>query len=130
MEESSGGNWFDRTWRNRDAESHRIPTFVRCAALQEQPDGTANCGLHDKKRPEPCSLFPVWYEDIETMVLEGKATHTRARGLPRCTWFDVLIVPGDWPVLERRNPDGTLPWDSFDEETQQLVIATVANAIL
>lgn len=69
-----------------------------CGALQPQPDGTANCGMHNAQRADVCGSFPVFGahgEDIERRLAASpeQAVWTQARPLPRCTWAEVWIVP-------------------------------------
>lgn len=69
-----------------------------CAALQPQPDGTANCGMHNAERAEACGSFPVFGvhgEDLERRLAASpeQAVWTQAHQLRRCTWADVWIVP-------------------------------------
>ena len=70
----------------------------RCASLEPQSDGRALCDRHDKERPLTCNDFPVFGSHAASLMVsvetsETGSAWTSASKIPRCTWFDVYIIP-------------------------------------
>lgn len=79
----------------------RVEQFT-CAALRPAGD-TASCALYGSLRPAVCSSFPVfggWGDSLDLEArTEGYAT-PQTGWLPRCTWFDVLIIADEIAMPE------------------------------
>lgn len=92
------------------------PTFVgpfTCTALlPENEEGQRLCALYEAPRPAICGSFPVWGghgEQIAAELAGGAASvPVQTACLPRCTWYDTVIVPEDG---ERRN-DAPTPYNA------------------
>lgn len=66
-----------------------------CAAFRNDGD-TGSCALHEAERPPICSSFPVfktWGQALLADALIHGYSEPATSWLPRCTWFDILIVP-------------------------------------
>lgn len=95
----------DDGWRDRPHADYDvlelIPTSFRCAALKPQDDGRALCGRHTEVRPGVCAEFPVWGPDVEADLASSGEAHLATGFLPRCTWFNHVVVRDDDPRLGR-----------------------------
>ena len=79
----------------------RVDAFT-CAALRPAGD-TASCSLYGSLRPEACSGFPLFGSfgaALELEAIEKGYGTPQTAWLPRCTWFDVLIVPDEITLPE------------------------------
>ncbi|MGE0133882.1 MAG: hypothetical protein AB7L91_00075 [Dehalococcoidia bacterium] len=92
-------------WRERPHEDHDvlelIPTLFRCSALEPQEDGRALCGRHTEPRPPVCAEFPVWGTDVERDLTDTGEAHLATGFLPRCTWFNLVVVRDGDPRIEQ-----------------------------
>jgi hypothetical protein len=105
------GGWRDRPHDPQDA-IELTPTRFRCAAFRPTEDGNGLCGIHDAPRPSKCGEFPVHGPDLEPELEEHGEVWLQTGSLPRCTWYNICVVPEGDSRLEATAPsDGESPSD-------------------
>ena len=108
-----------RPWSHRDKNNNNSKDVLfECAAFCPNSDGTGSCTIHET-RPERCQDFPVFSNDMEECVeIAGEFGDHGANLLPRCTWFNVLIVTDDHPLLDLRQDDGFIRKEDITRSKQ------------
>jgi hypothetical protein len=112
--------WRDRPHQPSDARNTGSTPF-RCSAFSRDEQGLGGCGLHDKRRPDICNMFPVRYPELAARLRTEMVVRLKTDHFTRCTWYGVLLVPDDAPVLGWRNADGTVTWEALTVEQCHVV---------
>ncbi len=95
----------------------------RCAVFVDDGD-TGRCGLHDKRRPKLCGTFPVFGTDVADLLDDGMPVRLKTEQLRRCTWYAVIVVRDDWPLLAKRKADCTVSWERLTRRQRLVLSAT------
>ena len=110
-----------RPWSHRDKNRNNTQEVLfECAAFCQNSDGTGSCTIHEK-RPERCQEFPVFSEQMkENIEIAGEYFNHGGNLLPRCTWFNVLVVADDHPLLDLRHEDGFIHKEDITPDKKSL----------
>lgn len=116
-----------RAWQKGDDHPLALNAYD-CTALEILPDNTSNCRIYGSSRqPGRCLEFPVFYEGIEDELAEGPIL-LRTEPLHSCTWFMMVVLPDDSPVLGWRRRDQRLPWARLSTTRRNEVYETIREA--
>lgn len=122
----------ERTLKPRDwqpGDNHpRAHNAYDCTALEILEDDTTNCAIYGSARqPARCLQFPVFYEGIEEELAEGPIL-LRTEPLNSCTWYLMVVVDDDSPVLGWRRRDQMLPWSRLSATRRQQAYEVIREA--
>ena len=110
-----------RPWSHRDKNANNTKEVLfECAAFCSKSDGTGSCAMHET-RPERCQEFPVFSNDMEKNIeITGEFGNHGGNILPRCTWFNVLVVADDHPLLNLRQEDGFIREEDMTQQKRSV----------
>lgn len=116
-----------RAWQPGD-DHPRAHNAYDCTALEILEDDTTNCAIYGSARqPARCLQFPVFYEGIEEELAEGPIL-LRTEPLNSCTWYLMVVVDDDSPVLGWRRKDQMLPWSRLSATRREQAYEVIREA--
>ena len=116
-----------RLWRKGD-DNPRAHNAYDCTALEIRADDTTNCLIYGNSRqPSRCLEFPVFYDGVEEELAEGPIL-LRTEPLHSCTWYLMVVIADDSPVLGWRRRDQRLPWTRLSARRREQVYEVIREA--
>ena len=116
-----------REWRKGD-DDPRAHNAYDCTALDILDDGTTSCGIYGNARqPSRCLEFPVDYDGIEDELAAGPIL-LRTEPLHSCTWYLMIVLADDSPLLGWRRRDQRLPWARLSVPRRRQVYSVIREA--
>ncbi|MFA7249351.1 MAG: hypothetical protein WC273_06910 [Dehalococcoidia bacterium] len=116
-----------RAWQPGD-DHPRAHNAYDCTALEILDNDTTNCRIYGSARqPSRCLEFPVFYEGVEDDLAAGPIL-LRTEPLSSCTWYMMIVLPDDSPILDWRRRDLALPWIRLSARRRETAYEVIREA--